>query len=157
MCCVFSVYYIWCNILSSSPILMVTVGTSNERDRLPVRERAELPVRDGRQRSGGRVEYTGGDQEGPRQGEGAEGDEGSPGRVPDLVTTGEIDLASLKRFLSAESASCQQRRPEANRLRRRRDLSQIAPPGPRDRDLVRGKSLQRSDIVCEWVGVCVVT
>ena len=114
-------------------------------------------MRDGRQRSGGRVEYTGGNQEGPRQGEGAEGDEGSPGRVPDLVTTGEIDLASLKRFLSAESASCQQRRPEANRLRRRRDLSQIAPPGPRDQDLVRGKSLQRSDTVCEWGGVCVVT
>ena len=107
-------------------------------------------MRDGRQRSGGCVEYTGGDQEGPGQGEGAEGEEGPPGRVPDLVTTGEIDLAPLKRFLSHESASCQQRRPEANRLRRRRGLSEIAPAGPRDRDLVRGKSLQRFDIVCEW-------
>ena len=94
--CVFSVDYIQCDILWSRPlILMVTVGTSNERDTLPLCQRESLPVRDGRQSQGGGAQHTGGDQEGPRQGEGAQGEKGGGGYHTELVTSEEIDLAPL--------------------------------------------------------------
>ena len=66
-----------CNILSDDIDVdrRLTVVTSRERERLPPSHCLQLPVRDGRDGQAGDTQHSGGDQEGHRQGEGAEREE----------------------------------------------------------------------------------